>query len=513
MTLNRKAILFPAHSHLIDLAAQFGAELKRRRGIASVAMVQGTQDAWRARRLEAFDEVVDVVADLRLGQADAHASRNLQVLSAFEQAHGGSCIWPSILQVQDRGLRFKRYTYNQLLEYMSHSVAELESVFSRWDVLAALGELTSPIYRMGYQMCGKERPYLVPMTARFFHRIYFDDDMYLRWGHCVQTYRNYLRSGIPAEFETVVEPVVRGIAGDGFRPVDFDVSMNRAAKDSGLRRVRPGLWADYAEDIWFNNIIDGAKSPQGRHWTYWLPPRKIARWIQWGYRRNYYHRKALPGIPEKTRFALFLPNFEPEYTLDVQGWPFADQASLIRSIAQSLPVDMLLLVKDHRLMVGPRSAGFYRRILELPNVRLVDERIYSQDLVRASVLALTVTGTVALEALCCGVPVIMFGEVFSNQMEGVTLVRDLYALPEAIEAALKSEEVDYRRSARAALAAMYACSYPGRIDGHMLDPVEMPPDYRIALGDALEAELCRRGLLAQATDREPLERAPAGPAR
>lgn len=504
MEAKRKTIMFPAHGALIDLAAEFAQELKRRRGIDSIVLLQGTRDAIRARRMDVFAEVVDVVADLRLDSSRENLAGNLQALTAFERKYGGPSVWQFI--VQDAWWRVKHYSYPQVLQYMSHAVEVLESLFARWDVIAAVGELTSPVYRLVHQMFGQQRPYLCPMTARFFHRIYFDSDVYLRWEECLRVYRRFMENGFSQEVDAMVASVLQGIRESRLRPVYMDVNFKRAAKDSGLRRVRPRVWAIYAEDIWYNNIIDGPKSPQGLHWTYWLPPRKLARWAQWAFRRRYYHRRAITRIPPNARLALFLPTTEPEYTLDVQGWPFTDQASLVRSVAQSLPVDMLLLVKDHQLMVGPRSIDFYRRILKLPNVRLVDERISSQDLLRASKIVFTVTGTVALEAVCCGVPAMMFGRVFINELEGVTVVRDLYELPAAIESALKGTEVDFDRSARAMLAAMYTCSFPGRIDAHLLDPGEMPPGNRLDLGNAIEEELGRRGLLAGDPGEEPLVR-------
>ena len=454
MKQKRQAILLPAHDWLVEVAANFAREMARRRGLAGIALVHGSKDARQALHTNAFEEVVDVVKDLDLGAADANASNNLKVLESFERAHGGACLWQYI--IQDARRRYKkyglqRYNYNQILEYLSHSAGQLESVFSRWEVLAAVGELTSPLYRMAHQMCGVERPYLAPMTARFFHRIYFDDDLYLCWNACVRTYHQFLQDGIPPEVEEIVRPMVQEIGQGKLRPTYFDAARAKAAKETVPGSARPSAWAGYAQGIWFDNVVDGLKNPDGEHWSYWLPPRNIARRVQFALRSRFYHRHALNQVPDDGRYALFLPNSEPEYTLDAQGWPFSDQASLIRTIAQSLPVDMLLLVKDHLFMAGQRPIEFYRRILSLPNVRLVNERIYSQDLLRASEIAFTVTGTIALEAVSSGIPAIMFGKAFLNHLEGVTVIQDLYELPGAVQSALNGSSADFGRSARAML--------------------------------------------------------------
>jgi len=500
MSNKPRAILFPAHDWAVVRAAHFASEMKKRRGLAGIALVHGTKDARCALQTKAFDEVVDVVRDFNLAGADAEASANSRALADFERAYGGASIWQCV--VQDARRRYKkysltRYTPNQILKYLSHAARELEPIFSRWDVIAVVGDLTSPVYRMVYQMGGTARPYLVPVTARFFHRFYFDDDMYMGWEECVRAYRRFWREGVPPEVGAVVDPIVEEIGRANLRPTYFDDALAQAAKGWFLRRLRPSVWADHARDFWFDGIVDGPKNPEGLHWSYWLPPRNIARRAQYALRRFFYHRHAVKRIPDGVRYALFLPNSEPEYTLDVQGWPFADQASLIRVIAQSLPVDMLLLVKDHPLMVGARPIEFYRRILRLPNVRLISESCLSQELLRASRLVFTITGTIALEAVCAGIPAIMFGKMFFDQLEGVTVIRDLYELSGAIDLALTRGATDFGRSARAALAAMFTCSYPGRIDSSALDAAEVSAGNRSALGEALEEELCRRGTLVQ----------------
>jgi len=487
-----EAILFLAHDWQVELAAEFAAELKRRRGLAGVALVHGTKDKLCALRSNAFAEVADVVGDFDLSSADARAAENLIALKDFEAAHGGASVWQGVMQ--DARRRFdsryslKRYSYNQLLDYLGHALRTLESVFSRWSVLATVGQLTNPVYRMAFHM---GRPCLIPVTARFFHRFYFDDDIYLRWEDCVETYRRYMRDGIPAELGAEADAMAHKISVAKLRPTYFDAAVTQAGNNSLLRRLRSALSLHHAEDIWFDGVVDGKKNPEGVHWSYWLPPRNVARAAQWALRKRWYRRHALHTIPGGAPFALFLPNSEPEYTLDVQGWPFADQASLIRAIAESLPIGMLLLVKDHLLMVGARRLSFYRKILHLPNVRLVAETVSSQELARASRLVLTVTGTVALEAVASRVPVIMFGKVFLNDLAGVSVVHDLYELPKTISTVLDGTGVDYDRSASAMLAAIFNSSYPGRIDAER----NVASCNRQALGDALEAELCRRGIL------------------
>jgi len=482
----------------VEIAALFAGEMKRRRNIDSVVVVHGTLDAKRARKTGQFAEVVDVVRNLDLSNAEAKRGKNLGKLSAFEETYPSERVWQTVFQ--DSRPTFRKFSCPQVLEYLSHSLAVLESVFARHEIAACLGELTMPCYRLAHGMCGPQRPYLMPATARFFRRFYFEHTRYIEWPHCIDTYERFLRFGIPPELLAEVDPVLAGIRERRYRPVYFDFGVSRLLSNTGLRaQIDPAVVASHAMEVWFNTIIDRGRNPQGLHWTYWTPPRKLARWLQWTGRRSYYHRHALPRIPTDSAYAIFLPNTEPEYTGDVQGWPFADQASLIRNLAQSLPVGMLLLVKDHRFMVGPRAKTFYQRILELPNVKLVDERIQSQELVAKSRIVFTVTGTVALESLCLEKPVLMFGRVFFNSFQGVKVVRDLFELPGEIAHALEGDGVDRLASARAALAAIYASSYPGDVT-ELCYGVCRVPEKRLQFGDALETELVKQRVLKSSTE-------------
>lgn len=489
-------LLFPAHRGLVDIAAVFASEMKRRRKIRSIALVHGSGDEKRARETRAFDEVINVLQGLEFSGAEARLAANCDKLAAFEAGISEETLWQFI--IQDSRPQFRRYSHAQNVEYLSHCLKVLQSVFARHSITAVVGELTMPCYRIAYCMCGPGRPFLFPLTARFFNRFYFDPTQYLEWPECIATYQRFMREEIPQDVLSEVDRVIKGIESSTFRPEYMPVS--EPSPTAGLRlELNPSTWTQHVRETWYNALRDGAKNPQSMHWSYWTPPRKLFRWLRRTASHSYYYHYALTRPPEGVAYALFLPNTDPEYTGDVQGWPFYDQAALVRVIAQSLPAGMLLLVKDHRAMVGLRSLDFYRRIVRLPNVRLVDATLNSQALVKTSDLVLTVTGTVSMEALCLNKPVIMFGRVFFTSLEGVTVVRNLFNLPGTLAELLKSTrrgaDLGRLRSARAALAAIYLCSYPGRLTDLYEKPHSLSDEARAQFGAALDTELDRRGLL------------------
>jgi hypothetical protein len=61
-------------------------------------------------------------------------------------------------------------------------------------------------------------------------------------------------------------------------------------------------------------------------------------------------------------------------------------------------------------MVGKRTLAAYEKMLNIPRVRLADPRIEARALINGADLVAVVTGSVALEAVILGKPVLTFGD-------------------------------------------------------------------------------------------------------
>lgn len=138
------------------------------------------------------------------------------------------------------------------------------------------------------------------------------------------------------------------------------------------------------------------------------------------------------------RYAFFPLHTEPEVSLLVYGRPYVNQIEIIRMLAMSLPVDMVLVVKEHPWMVGKRSLSAYKKMLDIPRVRFVDPKLEARTLVQSAQLVAVVTGSVALEAAMLGKPVITFGDCPYNLLPD-TMVRrcdDTRRLPSIIQSVI-----------------------------------------------------------------------------
>ena len=144
----------------------------------------------------------------------------------------------------------------------------------------------------------------------------------------------------------------------------------------------------------------------------------------------------------KEDYTFFALTSEPEATLLMQAPYFADQVWVAKMIAQSLPLTMKLYVKDHPQMPGYRSSKFYKEIRKFPNIKLIDTKVDSMELIKNAKLVVTITGTVGFESLFFKKPVITFGSVTYNIMPMVNKCRTPENLPGIVKNALENHNPD-----------------------------------------------------------------------
>jgi hypothetical protein len=124
------------------------------------------------------------------------------------------------------------------------------------------------------------------------------------------------------------------------------------------------------------------------------------------------------------KYVFFPLHTEPEVSLLVYGRPYLNQTEIIRMLALSLPVDTVLVVKEHPWMVGKRSLDSYKKMLNIPRVRFADPRLEARVIIQNASLVAVVTGSVGLEAAMLGKPVITFGDCPFNLLPMVRRCED-----------------------------------------------------------------------------------------
>jgi len=113
---------------------------------------------------------------------------------------------------------------------------------------------------------------------------------------------------------------------------------------------------------------------------------------------------------------------------------YKNQVKLIENIAAQLPPGKYLYVKDHPHDHGYRSADDYLTLKAIPNLRLIRESVPGKEVIAHSLGVITITGTAGFEALLLGKPVFTFGKTFYDAAPGVTYLRNVRDLRDALYA-------------------------------------------------------------------------------
>ncbi len=168
---------------------------------------------------------------------------------------------------------------------------------------------------------------------------------------------------------------------------------------------------------------------------------------------DYYNRIAGAPQPGEAYIIYFL-HYQPEATSLPQGGVFVDQELAVAVLARSAKeLGYKLYVKEH--FVQPyRNKTFYDDLLNIENVKLIQTGYDSKELVKGSLCGATGNGTVVLESVIRGTPMLIFGESGFQGCPGVYRVGSVQDCKAAIESIRrKKEEGISQRDIRAYLAA------------------------------------------------------------
>jgi len=136
----------------------------------------------------------------------------------------------------------------------------------------------------------------------------------------------------------------------------------------------------------------------------------------------------LLDIPPNSVF--YAMHYQPEQSTLAQGIWHVNQVALIENISKSLPFGFTLVVKEHPWGRGNRPAWQYRHLSNFYNIVFVDAP--SKVIIQSVKAVITVSGTVALEALAFDIPPVLLGTNFFDYCDLLYKVPSIEALPETL---------------------------------------------------------------------------------
>ena len=118
-------------------------------------------------------------------------------------------------------------------------------------------------------------------------------------------------------------------------------------------------------------------------------------------------------------------------------------------------------MKEHSPMLGFRPVETYTQLTHMPGIVIAETHEDSHKLITHATVVVTLTGTVALEAVLYGIPAIVLGTIYFDSFKGIYKpesldeLKNLLSDPERLVGATDEDAVR-------ALGSMLRASSPGR---------------------------------------------------
>lgn len=173
----------------------------------------------------------------------------------------------------------------------------------------------------------------------------------------------------------------------------------------------------------FRKKLDGFKKTFKLFGIYSLP--KIIKSfinskIRYFINKVYLNRLSI--TPDLNSNFIFVPlHYQPELTTCPTGGMYVYQEIMIKKLHSILPKNWKIYVKEHpsQNLGTVRSLKFYKKINSLSNVKFVNIKFDSYELLNKCKVIAVVTGTLGFEGITKGIPTLVFGDVFFNDAPSV----------------------------------------------------------------------------------------------
>jgi len=192
---------------------------------------------------------------------------------------------------------------------------------------------------------------------------------------------------------------------------------------------------------------------------------------------------------ENDNYFYYPLHLEPEAVVLYWGdGLYKNQVKLIENIAAQLKPNHYLFVKEHPHAGYYRDFVDYKRIKEIPNVKLLNPYLSGKSIIKKSKGVFTISGTSGFEALLLGKPVYTFGNCFYNLFPRVKKIKNIRDLRTHLYANMTSpthKDTDYYN-----FVGSYLSSIHQGFVNYFLDYVE-----KFNINETQNTELVALGLI------------------
>lgn len=346
---------------------------------------------------------------------------NLDNIRAYEKAIGNPTLWEPLIcdrriylgkQCKVKQDYRPRFSHEEMLSILEVALERLEQLLNNVepDIVLSLDPVTFGDYLL-YLFCkARNIPMLFLRTTKIKNFVEFNEGIFGCSPHIYKLFQEYEENDSPSDqwieqaqayLRTTKEKNTRY---EGMILIPSKQKRERRSKTKLIRMFIKALSAEmeYLLKYRKDHCIPGLLIPF--IYRKFISPFK-AKLHDWQYSKYYVSEDQLNSI----NFAFYPLQSEPEISSLIWGKSYMNHIETIRNIARSLPVGMKLVVKEHPRALGYRSSGYYKKILEIPNVLLTCPDQEVLPLIQRSKIVISVATFVAFEAVIKQVPSIMLG--------------------------------------------------------------------------------------------------------
>ncbi len=152
--------------------------------------------------------------------------------------------------------------------------------------------------------------------------------------------------------------------------------------------------------------------------------------------------------PDLTKSFVYFPlHLQPEMTTSALGGKFSDQLLAIERVAELIPDDWRIFVKENPRQIGKmRRPMFFHRLWRIKKVDFLSSHANTHVLTEHAKFVATITGTVGWEAICRGKVALVFGRPWYTKLPGIFVYRSGLKLNEILDFSFSQSNLEKRIS-------------------------------------------------------------------
>ncbi|MGB5324272.1 MAG: hypothetical protein WBN40_02455 [Pseudomonadales bacterium] len=473
-----KILLFSFPSQIHEYAAYINA-FKKVGSVQSLVLTMDPEGFRLGQEVGTFDAVRDILPELsEIDAADNDCPEAAQSLKELEYRLGSCFVNRDILM--DRYFRGQIrldmnlnmipliWTGERTKQFMALIYKRLEKEIESFDPDFIFVETSYAPGRMAWRLAQeRDIPAGTFMPVRFWpERLYLETGIGYDWRQVRIAYKEMADQPMAGAELSKVKQRLQAFKQTKEKPVYLQTDHAKGSPGFFKRLYPSPLLAGL--NIWL-----GKRSRTYRRNPQVLPGRifsPLAKYVRYrdGLKAKRYllaHQTPFDKIQTK-KYAVYFLHVQPELTVEEMAFDYQDQVNTLRNILAALPADMYLVVKEHSPMLGYRPLEVYSQLIHMPGVIIADTHEDSHKLITHASVVVTLTGTVALEAVAYGIPAIVLGAVYFDSFNGIYKPENLSELnkllssPEHLQGATEED-------ALRTLGSLLRASKPGipaRID-------------------------------------------------